>query len=158
MPHSPRSCALAALLVSLLTGCTLPSPEGPAKKYEAPDERFVFFTGSKNEVLVDGYFSIGYVAALLDADPALRLVVVGHADPHGKPDANRELSLRRARIVRKALIDHGVKAERVVVAAPREQTESSLTQLSRRADLFVYHPAHEDAGKRVGYPLDVQTE
>src|SRR5262249_55533119 len=120
--------------------------------------RFVFFVTGKTDILADGYFSLGYVAALLDATPALRVLVVGHADAHGKAEANRELSLKRARAVRKVLADHGVKEGRVDVAAPREQTESSLSQLGRRADLFVYDPAQEDAQKRVGYPVDVKKD
>jgi len=152
---------LGAAVLALGAGCTLPSPKAPAaaaRKYEAPDERFVFFTAAKTDVLPDGYFNIGYVAAQLEADPALRVLVVGHADPHGKPDANRELSFKRARAVRKVLADHGVKEARVTVAAPREQSDSSQAELSRRADLLVYDPAQDDAVKRVGYPVDVKSE
>lgn len=149
--------------ITLLASCTLnASPRAPAgssaKKYEAPDERFVFFATAKTDVLPDGYFSIGYVAAQLDADPSLRVLVVGHANPHGKPDANRELSFKRARAVRKVLAEHGVKEARVVVAAPREQSDSAVAELGRRADLFVYDPAQDDAVKRMGYPVDVKNE
>jgi outer membrane protein OmpA-like peptidoglycan-associated protein len=150
----------ALLALALATGCTLPQAPAaaPVKKYEAPDDRFAFFTQGKADVLADGFFSIGYVTALLDADAARRVMIVGHADPHGKPDANRELSFKRARVVRKALMDHGIKEDRIEVAAPKEQSDSSLEQLSRRVDLMVFDPAQEDVGKRVGYPLDVKSE
>lgn len=160
-PWSRPTAALAALALALGgLGCTLASgpSAGSPKKYEAPDERFAFFTVARTEVLPDGFFSIGYVAALLDADPALHVLVVGHADPHGKPEANRELSLKRARAVRKVLVEHGVKEARILVAAPREESESALTQLSRRADLFVYDPLQDDAAKRIGYPVDTKSE
>ncbi len=161
MAHTPillTARILAALLPALgASGCFLAaSPAPPPKKYEAPDERFVFFAVGRTEVLPDGFFSAGYVAALLDADASLHVLVVGHADPHGKPDANRELSFRRARAVRKLLLDHGIKESRILVAAPREETESTLTQLARRADLFVYDPLQDEASKRIGYPVEIK--
>ena len=155
----------AAIALSLAAGCTLggaaPPPAAASKgKYDPPDERYAFFPTGKSDVVADGYFSIGYVVALLDADQARRVMVVGHADPHGRPDVNRDLAFRRARAVRKILIDHGVKDERIEIAAPRDQTEGAQQEsLSRRADLYVFDPAQEgDIGKRIGYPLDVKSE
>lgn len=138
--------------------CLFNKPECPKKKYEAPDERFVFFAAGKSDVQPDGYYMIGYVAAQLDADPAMHVLVLGHADQHGKADANRDASFRRARAVRKVLLEHGVKPERILIAAPREQTESTLAQLSRRVDLFVYDPTQDEASKRIGYEVDVKAE
>jgi hypothetical protein len=151
-----RKGAIAILLGLALTGCLFKGAECPKKKYEAPDERFVFFALGKTEIPADGQYAIGYVAAQLDADPALRVLVVGHVDPQGRADANRDLSLRRARAVRKVLVDHGVKDDRVRVAIPRELTGTSAAQLSRRADLFVYDPREEDPVKRVGYAIDMK--
>jgi hypothetical protein len=153
-----------AVSLGLAAGCTLMGSPPPAaapsnKKYDPPDERYAFFTIAKADVVADGYFSIGYVVALLDADPARRVMVVGHADPHGRPDVNRDLALRRARAVRKILVDHGIKDERIEIAAPRDQAEGAqLESLGRRADLYVFDPAQEDVGKRIGYPLDVTSE
>jgi outer membrane protein OmpA-like peptidoglycan-associated protein len=158
---SAAAAAASLASLALLGACTLTPPApaaAPAKKYEAPDERFAFFATAKSEVLPDGFFSIGYVVALMDADAARRVMIVGHADPHGKADANRELSFKRARAVRKALIDHGVKDERIEIAAPRDQSDTVQESLSRRADLYVFDPAQEDVGKRIGYPLDVKSE
>jgi hypothetical protein len=151
---------LAVTLGTLGTlGCAgAAHPAGSAKKYEAPDERFVFFAQSKVDVLPDGYFSIGYVTALLDADPSLHVLIVGHADPKGRGDANRELSFKRARAVRKVLLEHGVKANRTLIASPHEQSESSLEQLSRRADIYVYDPLQDEASKRLGYEIDIKAE
>jgi OmpA-OmpF porin, OOP family len=151
---------IAMAMTSLAAGCTAPAPRTAAatKKYEAPDERFVFFVQAKADVLADGYFSIGYVTALLDADPSLHVLVVGHADARGKADQNRELSLKRARAVRKVLADHGIKEARIKIAAPRDPSDASQAELSRRADLFVYDPAQDDAAKRVGYPVDAKDD
>jgi outer membrane protein OmpA-like peptidoglycan-associated protein len=152
-----RTMLAAAALAS---GCTLPAPAAApaAKKYEAPDERFIFFTTGKVDVLPDGYFSIGYVVALLDADPTMHVLVVGHADPHGKPDVNRDLSFKRARAVRKLLVDHGIKENRILLAAPTEQNDSEAEQLARRVDLFVYDPVQDEASKRLGYKVDIKAE
>jgi len=159
-PYAARARILAACALVLgSSGCFLTTPATPAaRKYEAPDERFVFFTVGRNDVLPDGFFSVGYVTALLDADPSLHVLVVGHADPHGKAEANRELSFKRARAVRKLLMEHGIKDGRILVGAPREESESALTQLARRADLFVYDPAQDDAGKRIGYPVEIKPD
>jgi OmpA family len=153
---------IAIAMTSLAAGCAAPPPPRPAaaptRKYEAPDERFVFFIQAKADVLPDGYFSIGYVAAQLDADPHLRVLVVGHADARGKAEQNRELSLKRARAVRKVLAEHGIKEARIQIAAPRDPGDASQSELGRRADLFVYDPAQDDAVKRVGYAVDLKDE
>jgi hypothetical protein len=160
MPFRSKTCVLALLVLAGSTpACKLfcPAPP-PPKKYEAPDERYVFFMLGKSDVLPDGYYNIGYVVAQLDASPSMHVLIVGHADQRGRPDANYELSFRRARAVRKVLIEKGIKERRIFVAAPKEQSESTLAQLNRRADLFVYDPLLDAASKRLGYPIDLKTE
>src|SRR4051794_7615696 len=130
------SFGVSALLLGLAQGCAPPPPPpkaaaAPQKKYEAPDERFVFFNSAKTDVLPDGLFSIGYVCAQLDSEASYHVLVVGHADPHGKTETNRELSLKRARAVRKVLMDHGIKGDRIMIAAPKESDPTS-EPLSRR--------------------------
>lgn len=150
--------ALVALLV-LASGCALfEKPTCPTKKYDAPDERFVFFPAGRVDVPPEGLYTIGYVSAQLDADPNMHVLIVGHADPQGRADANRELSFKRARAVRKVLTEHGVKEKRILIAAPKEQPESTLSQLGRRADLFVYDPVQDEASKRLGYTVDIKSD
>ncbi|NUP54257.1 MAG: OmpA family protein, partial [Gemmatimonadaceae bacterium] len=55
------------------------------------------------------------VAGALKAHPELSLAIEGHADPRGGSDANRELSGRRAVMVRDILADSGVTDERMLV-------------------------------------------
>lgn len=160
-PAPLRALGVLALAWSALiaAGCgSAPPPAAVAKKYEAPDERFVFFASGKIEVLADGYFSIGYVNALLDGNPAYHVLIVGHADQHGKSDTNRELSFKRARVVRKVLVDHGIKENRILIAAPKESNDVALAQLNRRVDLFVYDPLQDEASTRLGYKVDVKSE
>lgn len=148
-----------ALVLASAPACKLfcPAPP-PPKKYEPQDERYVFFSIGKTDVLPDGYYTIGYVVSQLDANPSMHVLIVGHADQKGRADANHELSFKRARAVRKLMIDKGIKARRIFVAAPREQGESTLAQLNRRADLFVYDPLQDEASKRLGYAIELKTE
>ena len=55
------------------------------------------------------------VAGALRAHPELSLVIEGYADPRGGADENRELSGRRAVVVRDILADSGVTDERMLV-------------------------------------------
>jgi hypothetical protein len=148
-----------ALALALALGCAGARPSDHAsKKYEAPDERFVFFAANRTDLQSDAYFSIGYVTALLDQNPGFHVLIVGHADQHVKSDANRETSFKRARAVRKALMDQGIAAARILIACPREPSESTMSSLSRRADMFVHDPLQDEASNRVGYPVEIKNE
>jgi predicted methyltransferase len=148
-----------ALAGALALGCAgARAGDAAAKKYEAPDERFVFFAMNRTDLQSDAYFSIGYVTALLDQNPGYHVLVVGHADQHVKSDANREMGFKRARAVRKALMDEGISAARILIACPREPSESTMSSLGRRADMFVHDPLQDEASNRVGYPVEIKNE
>jgi outer membrane protein OmpA-like peptidoglycan-associated protein len=162
-PSAPRvraawRRALAAALAG--AGCAAPCGGLPEAAWRAPtDERFVFFGPNGIDVSgADGFFSLGYVAAYLDANPKLRILVLGHADGRGAADANRTLSLRRANSVRAALVSHGVAAERIDIGAPVEEARSSEQAVSRRADLYLYDPASEVIEKRIGQRVEIRRE
>ncbi|MGC8723885.1 MAG: OmpA family protein [Acidobacteriota bacterium] len=58
--------------------------------------------------------AIGEIAKLLQADPGLRIFVVGHTDGTGSVDHNVQLSLARAQSVKQTLIrEHGIAADRL---------------------------------------------
>ena len=157
-----RSSFVLALAGALALGCVAcagsRSSDQSSKKYEAPDERFVFFAPSRTDLQPDAYFSIGYVTALLDQNAAYHVLIVGHADQHVKSETNREMGFKRARTVRKALMDQGIAAARILIACPRESTESTMSSLSRRADMFVHDPVQDEASNRVGYPVEIKNE
>lgn len=78
--------------------------------------------------------SLAALAEWLAADPARRVVLVGHTDDSGGLEANIALSRKRAQAVRQALLDHGaaagqVSAEGVGPLAPRA---TNLTEEGRR--------------------------
>lgn len=58
--------------------------------------------------------AIGEIARLLQADPQLKIFVVGHTDNSGSVDHNLRLSLSRAQSVTQALMkEHGIAADRL---------------------------------------------
>lgn len=147
-------CALTAL------GCGGSEAQAvSAATVAQPDERFVFFgAGSAQITSNDGFFSLGYVVALLDVEPHFYVLVVGHADRSGSAEVNEKLSFARARAVRQVLLDHGVEAKRVVVAAPKETSQKLDPELSRRADIYVYDPVAEEVSHRLGYEVEIRAE
>ena len=56
------------------------------------------------------------VALGLGGDSAAKIKIVGHTDATGSPDANRELSRRRADAAKAYLVEKGVSAERIDTA------------------------------------------
>lgn len=124
-----------------------------------PDERFVFFgSGSAQISTNDGFFSLGYVVAMLDVEPRFQVLIVGHADPSGTPEANQRISFQRARAVRQVLLDHGVSAKRILIAAPTKPVNQTDALLSRRADIYVYDPVEEEVSHRLGYEVELRQE
>ncbi|MBB5209087.1 OmpA family protein [Chiayiivirga flava] len=74
----------------------------------------VFFDTDRDVVKPDSARTIAEIARLLQADPALRVAVVGHTDAQGSAEHNLDLSERRARAVVRALTaQHGIAAGRL---------------------------------------------
>ncbi len=131
----------------------------PPPKYEPPDERFVLFSSGSSDVAnTDGFFSLGYVVAMLDEHPGYHVLIVGHADTSGATDKNRELCFKRARSIRKLLLGRGVAEARVTIAAPRALDGGTSATLSRRADVYLHDPAKDDVTKRLGYEVEVRKD
>lgn len=55
------------------------------------------------------------LVALIDAGGSVRVLVRGHTDDRGRPEANRRLSARRAEAVKQALVRAGLPAARIDV-------------------------------------------
>lgn len=63
----------------------------------------IFFDTGKADLKAESEAQLGQMAALLQAQPALKVFIVGHTDNQGAVDANVALSLRRAQAVAQAL-------------------------------------------------------
>lgn len=73
----------------------------------------VLFDTGKTEVLPDSKAQLDQMAAVLKAQPALKVFVVGHTDNVGALDANLALSQGRAQAVVAALTQRGIAAARL---------------------------------------------
>lgn len=74
---------------------------------------YINFETGKWDLPASAAPTVGEIAGLLRAQPALRLSVEGHTDNVGQPAANRTLSENRARTVREALEAAGIPAARL---------------------------------------------
>ena len=72
------------------------------------------FDTGKSTIKPESAQAIGEIAKLLEADPSLKIFVVGHTDNVGGVDSNIKLSQDRAEAVLQTLVrDHGVAAARL---------------------------------------------
>lgn len=152
-----RGLLVCAFTLLSAPSCVFGGAEAPSS-YEPPDERLILFNFGSAEVNAEGHFALGFAAAYLDVNPAMHVLIIGHSDGRGTLDANREVSFRRARAARKILLEHGVLAKRILIAAPREKEGTSMPALSRRADVYVYDPVQDEISKRLGYEVELRSE
>lgn len=102
----------------------------------------VLFDHDSERLRADSQPQLQQIARLLQEQPRLRALVVGHTDASGRPEYNRELSQRRAQSVVAALVgEHGIAAQRLIaegvgMAAPvaSNATEQGRA-LNRRVEL-----------------------
>ncbi|MFT3680636.1 MAG: OmpA family protein [Ferruginibacter sp.] len=85
------------------------------KRIEVAAKQIFFATGSA-KLLAKSNKSLNEVAAILLADPNLKLDINGHTDNTGKSEKNQALSENRARAVYDYLVKKGVESSRLVSA------------------------------------------
>ncbi|MCE4555707.1 OmpA family protein [Pelomonas cellulosilytica] len=73
----------------------------------------LFFDTGKTDIKPDSNAQLDQMAALLKAQPALKVLIVGHTDNVGSIDANLTLSQGRAQAVVAALTQRGIAAGRL---------------------------------------------
>lgn len=72
------------------------------------------FDTAKTDIKPESQPTIREIAELLQKQPDLKLVIVGHTDNQGSLEYNMDLSSRRAKAVRDALVkEHGIAAARL---------------------------------------------
>ena len=54
------------------------------------------------------------LAAVINSEPAIEVMIEGHTDDRGADDFNLDLSQRRAEAVKKFLVDQGISADRLI--------------------------------------------
>ena len=82
----------------------------------AADDAFgsAYFPSSSTSLTADAYEQLRKVAAVLQADPALRLEVEGHSDTSASAAVNEPLAQQRAEVAREFLISLGIDPVRLV--------------------------------------------
>lgn len=105
----------------------------------------LFFATDSAEIKPGGHSTLAEVAELLNNNPKLDLLVVGHTDSRGSFEYNLELSRRRAHAVVDVLVhDFGIDPARlkpfgVSSAAPRASNDNPIGRSrNRRVELVVW--------------------
>jgi OOP family OmpA-OmpF porin len=74
---------------------------------------YVNFDTNKSTIKAESNKTLDDAAAVLKAAPTLAVVVAGHTDNVGTPEANQKLSEDRAKSVMAALVQRGIAADRL---------------------------------------------
>ena len=73
----------------------------------------IHFDTNKATIMADSQGQVAEIAALLKANPKLKVSVEGHTDASGTSEGNRKLSDDRAKAVKAALVAAGIEAGRL---------------------------------------------
>jgi outer membrane protein OmpA-like peptidoglycan-associated protein len=102
--------------------------------------RFYFESGSMQIQNSDGHSKLINskliaIRKFLDQNPGIQLKIIGHSDPTGEKNKNKELGLGRAHTIKDALIAEGVEPDRLQVVGvanlPPDTTNIQPLKLSR---------------------------
>lgn len=75
----------------------------------------VLFDTARSTLRPGAMRTVDQLAKFLENNPAQKILIEGHTDSVGSDESNRELSLRRAEAVQRALTDRRIAADRVQV-------------------------------------------
>jgi outer membrane protein OmpA-like peptidoglycan-associated protein len=80
------------------------------------------------------YSNLDLAVTMLNKNPSMKIQIQGHTDNIGSPEYNKELSEKRARVVKRYLIDKGIDAARIsTVGYGYTQNRASNNTASGRA-------------------------
>lgn len=128
-----------------------PVPVDPNEKLET-----IYFDFDKANIRTDQVASLETNLAILKENPALQIVLGGHADERGTKEYNMKLSARRAETIKNYLVNKGIDAARIVIYAYGEDrpiatghNEASWS-FNRRVDISLWEntPTKEEALKK----------
>ncbi len=84
---------------------------------ELTDASPVVFALGRADLSAASAATLDVAAAIIQAQPGLRVLIAGHTDTTGSAGRNEELSGQRAQAVRSYLVEQGVAANRLLVVA-----------------------------------------
>ena len=140
-----KALIVVAVSAGLLAGCATAGKTRDSIVKAAPACEDVtvqvYFEADSAEVTKEGKAVLGQAAGLAKGCTVDRVRVLGLADAVGAPDANLELSKKRAAAVTRALADTGLPAAEFDLAAAGQAgavtTDGEARPLRRRADVTV---------------------
>ncbi|MBS0512030.1 MAG: OmpA family protein [Proteobacteria bacterium] len=97
----------------------------------------IYFNLGQTELPADASASIATVVAALQAEPAKHALLSGYHDETGGAAVNAEVAKNRALSVRKALVDAGIPAERVLMRRPAVTLGGADAAEARRVEIRV---------------------
>jgi OmpA-OmpF porin, OOP family len=97
-----------------------PPPPPPMAEPTTPREYIVFFGHNKTELTAEALDVVRQAATAAKEYGSASILVVGHADRSGSATYNEKLSLRRATVVKGALVSDGISAGSVTVSGRGE--------------------------------------
>ena len=96
----------------------------------------VFFANNSDQLSSFDYSYVQEVTQVLKDYPELSVVLEGWASPKGNADYNKQLSMRRAESVERAILDNGISPERIV-SSFRGEDNSTTEAMARRVDMSI---------------------
>ena len=132
-----------------------PAPVDPNENLES-----IYFDFDKSDIRTDQVASLETDLTILKENPALQIVLGGHADERGSKDYNIKLSTRRAETIKNYLVNKGIDAARIVIYAYGEEhpiatgrNETSWS-FNRRVDISLWEntPTQEEALEKAPKP------
>lgn len=120
----------------------LPWDEAPPKPDKIITFENVLFEQGKTEI-ISGTEELDKLAKMLNAYPDVYIMVMGHTDNQGDPRKNQILSENRTKVIRKYLVDKGVKIYRIETkgygdSMPKySNLKESTRKLNRRVEFMV---------------------
>lgn len=96
----------------------------------------VFFANNSDQLSSNDFAYIQDVAQVLNQYPELSIVLEGWASTTGKPDYNKQLSMRRSESVEQALLRNGISPARIV-SSFRGEDKSATEAMARRVDMSI---------------------
>jgi len=99
-----------------------PEPKPEPKPVAIPGPFMVFFDFDKSVLTSDARSIIERAAKAFKQVGAARIAASGHADRSGTDDYNQALAMRRAQVVRDALIVEGVPADKISIRSFGEKS------------------------------------
>ena len=96
----------------------------------------VFFANNSEELSPNDFAYIQDVTEVLMQYPELSVVLEGWASTRGNADYNKQLSMRRAESVERALLSNGISPARIV-SSFRGEDKTSSEAMARRVDMSI---------------------